>query len=229
MGRHRWFEVNWPISISHIASRMQNLAFDLKSNNGFILDRVRRDYIEAKFVQKMVVDETTLDPFGNQVEFSRTEFRQWHFRAQQSGPGLEIIDAPRSNHQFLSKISEVCDFSISVREASVDLMLWYEKIMQNKEISAIVDLLQFSQIDLQNGISLRTTIKSKKDLIDDMKLKFATGTTRVEKMRLRLDGRYRGFLVIGDNLSLVLDATYEDELASMVRKTIPDLQIDSSR
>src|ERR1035438_8658397 len=71
--RIRWFAAKWPIALRTLATKMKSHPFREDSLNGFIIERVRDNFINGRYVEKISYQETLTTPFGDQQIFDRTE------------------------------------------------------------------------------------------------------------------------------------------------------------
>jgi hypothetical protein len=164
MRRARWLSAKWPISMRTLASRMKSQLFVPESFDGFVIKRVRDDYIEAHYIEKFSYQETITDPFGQNSTFERISYRQIDFTLFTEFPNIELRDAHRSTREFLSKLLELCDFSVTVEPLSIDLLQWVERFESVFESHVLVDSLQISGIELESGIHAKMLLKGDEDV-----------------------------------------------------------------
>lgn len=142
MKRFRWFQVEWPTSIRTLARRIKMRTFEGESGHGFFIDRVRDDYLEARYVERVEYTDVVIDPFGKELTFDRVEFRQTLFRASSAAPGLELIDPPRNVQALMNRLSEAVDFEVAITPAVVDVLTWSAVLQNVGGVSSVVDSLQ---------------------------------------------------------------------------------------
>jgi hypothetical protein len=230
MNRFRWFQVDWPTSIRMLAKRIKLRTFDGESGHGFIIDRVRDDFLEARYVERVEYTEVVVDPFGKEMSFERVEYRQTLFRASAAAPGLELIDPPRNVQALMNRLSEAVDFEVAITPAIVDVLSWSAVLQNVGNVSSIVNSLQIGALEIEPGIVAKVVIKGDKDvrvacaaLTDDRK--FA-----MEKIQLRLASPYRGTVVLSSGGSAALsseDST--EELMLPLRTALADAMKSTKR
>lgn len=214
MKRFRWFRVEWPTSIRTLAKRIKLRTFDGESGHGFFIDRVRDDYLEARYVERVEYTDVVVDPFGKELTFERVEFRQTLFRASAFSPGLELIDPPRNVQALMNRLSEVVDFEVAITPATVGVLSWSAVLQNVGGVSSIVDSLQIGALEIESGIVAKVVVKGDRDvraacaaLTNDRK--FA-----MEKIQLRLASPHRGTVVLSSGGSAALSS--EDSIEQLM-------------
>src|SRR5215469_13253307 len=124
MTRVRWFTAEWPVSMRTLAAKMKSEPFREDRLQGFIVDRVREDSVEGRFIEKISYKETIKSPFGEEEVFDRVIYTQLEFNLSNKFPHLELWDAPRSTQAYISKLLEFSNFGVSIESLSVDLIEW---------------------------------------------------------------------------------------------------------
>ena len=76
MRRIRWFNAEWPVSLRTLAAKMRANPFREDSIEGFIVDRVRENLVEGRFIEKIAFQETSRDPFGSEHSFETYNLSQ---------------------------------------------------------------------------------------------------------------------------------------------------------
>jgi hypothetical protein len=143
---------------------MKKYPFTYDSLNGFIIERIRDELIEARFIEKLIYSEVTTDPFGNVDTFERVTYRSLDFTLFSSFPHIELKDSQRSTKEFINKLLEVCNFSLAISPVSVNLLDWVESLKTGLGYSICVDSLQISSLLLEEGVSAKVLLKGNKDV-----------------------------------------------------------------
>ena len=221
MTRLRWLVAEWPVPISMLAAKIKGSRFTPDNRNGFVVDSVRDDLVEARYVQRLDVTETVVDPFGNERSFDRVEYRQTYFRASAQWPGLELLNPPRSAQDLLNELSELLDFSVVIYPVAVDVLAWADAFQNMTGIASVVDSLQIGSLELDTGVTAKAVIKGDKDV-----RAAATSVTggrkfAMEKMQLRLQrpGLGTAVLTTAGTVKLSSDAAL-DFLRSALRESL---------
>lgn len=196
MSKFRWLHSEWPVSIRVLAKRIKAKPFDDVSNHGFVLDRARDDYLEARYIERIEYTDTVIDPFGNELLFPRVEFRQSIFRATAAKPGLELRNPPRSTQSLLNRLSEAVDFEVAIKQIEVDVLDWAAKFQVATQSSTIVDSMQVTALELEPGILAKAVIKGDRDARSACTTLTTGRRFTLEKVQLRLSERDHGAVVL---------------------------------
>lgn len=196
MKRFRWFQVEWPTSIRTLARRIKMRTFEGESGHGFFIDRVRDDYLEARYVERVEYTDVVIDPFGKELTFDRVEFRQTLFRASSAAPGLELIDPPRNVQALMNRLSEAVDFEVAITPAVVDVLTWSAVLQNVGGVSSVVDSLQIGALEIEAGIVAKVVVKGDRDVRAACAALTQDRKFAMEKIQLRLSSPYRGTIML---------------------------------
>lgn len=224
MKKFRWFKVEWPSSIRVLAKRIALRAFSEDSGHGFFVDRVRDDFLEARYVEKIEYTDVVIDPFGNELKFDRIEFRHTLFRASSSAPGLELIDPPRSVQALMNRLSEAVDFEVAITPVAVDVLRWAKLFQESGCVSADIDSLQIGALEIEKGIVAKVLIKGDRDVRAACDTLTHDRKFTIEKVQLRLVAPYRRATVVlsGSGSATFSSEGSAEELLAPLRATLTD-------
>lgn len=225
MSRHRWFCAEWPMPMRTLAKRLKSKQFGDQSRDGFVIDRVRDDFIEARYVERIDYTEKVVDPFGKELSFDRVEFRQCEFRATSQGPGLELLDAPRSTQGLVSRLTEVSDFELAIGVVSIDVIAWATAFQKFAEISGVVDSVQLGALELERGIVAKVVIKGDRDVREASTALTKGKRYALEKVQIRLQGSHRGAVVLTNVGGARIDVDDPDDFVIALRKALATTQL----
>ncbi|AXL78686.1 TPA: hypothetical protein ACGJ7L_004465 [Pseudomonas aeruginosa] len=219
MKRFRWFKVEWPSSIRTLAKRIAKRPFNEESGHGFFVDRVRDDFLEARYVEKIEYTDIVTDPFGNELKFDRVEFRHTIFRASSFAPGLELIDPPRSVQALMNRLSEAVDFEVAITPVSLDVLKWATLFQESGSVSAEIDSLQIGALEIEKGIVAKVLVKGDRDVRAACDVLTHDRKFSIEKVQLRLSNPYRKTTVVlsGTGAAVFSSDTLAEELLSPLR------------
>ena len=223
MTRHRWLKAEWPMTIQTLAKRVRQQEFSEGRASGFILDRVRDDSLEARFVERYEYTETVSDPYGKELTFDRLEFRQTAFRATPGWPGLELLDAPRSTQSLVSGLLEASNFELAVSPIDVNVLVWADELQQALGTEAVIDSLQVAALMVADGIKAKVMLKGEKDVRAACK-DIVQGRKHVlEKLQLRvIVGGTRTTVVLTNGACAKVDGIdVPTELVEYLRTSLP--------
>ena len=79
MNRIRWLDAQWPCSLRAIGAKLNDMPFTEESMDGFVVERIRDNFIEGIYVEKYSYQEIIADPFGKEDVIDRTGYRSTQF------------------------------------------------------------------------------------------------------------------------------------------------------
>lgn len=221
MKRYRWLKARWPISMRVLAKRLRAKAFDGVQVEGFVLDRVRDDFIDARFVEKVEYDDTVTDPFGVESSFHRVEYRKCEFKAMMDGPGLEIVDAPRTVQTMVSRLAEATDFALAISPLSVDVLAWATAVQRRLNVAGVVDSLQVGEVELSEGVQAKAVVRGGGDVLAATQALVHGKQHVIEKVQIRFSGSKRMTLLLTKRGVARFDQDPSEELLEVVRSSLP--------
>ncbi|WP_076997891.1 hypothetical protein [Variovorax sp. KK3] len=220
MKRYRWFRAEWPMGMRALAKRLKSKAFDEDSADGFVLDRVRDDCIEGRFIERFEYDDIITDPFGKELTFHRVDYNQCEFRTFDASPGLELVDAPRSVQAMVSRMLEATDFALAISPLSVNVLDWADTFQRAAKVSGLVDSMQLGALELASGISAKAVIRGDTDVREVGATLIEGRRHTLEKLQLRLPGLQRTKVVLTNVGSVKLESEVADELLPALRASL---------
>lgn len=223
MTRYRWFRVEWPIGMRALAKRLRSKAFDEASADGFVVDRIRDDRIEGRFIERFEYDDRGIDPFGKEYSFHRIDYKQCEFRAFDSSTGLELVDAPRSVQAMVSRMLEATDFALAISPVAVNVLDWADAFQREAKVSAVVDSMQLGSIALASGVSAKALIHGDSDVREVCTALIDGRQHRLEKLQLRLSSHGRTKVVLTNAGSVKLEPESAEELLPALRASLTSL------
>ena len=222
MTRIKWLSAEWPVSLRTIASRMRSRPFTPDNMDGFFVERVRDNKIEGRFVEKFAFAEKVTDPFGNEHVFERINYSQVSFQLNTEFPQIELRDAPRGLGVYLTRLSELTDFSVSISPISVDLLGWIEAIQAQTRAKAVVDSLDVSDLIADAGVTARVVIKGDRDVRQALHGLARNRKYSLEKLHLKLfDSTGITLLQLSSAGSVKLQDGSVERVLDIVRQAMP--------
>lgn len=224
MTRHRWLKAEWPMNIRTLAKCIRQQEFTEDRSSGFILDRVRDDVLEARFVERYEYTETVSDPYGKELTFDRLEFRQTSFRATSEWPGLELINAQRSTQSLISGLLEATRFELAVSPIDVNVLVWADELQRALGVEVVIDSLQVAALMIADGIKAKVMLKAEKDVRAACKEMVQERPHVLEKLQLRINlGGIRMTVVLTNGAGAKVDGIDVPlELVKQLRASLPN-------
>jgi len=215
MSRTRWLAVEWGLSLKQLANSLRTEQFTNKSAEGFVIDRVRRDSIEARYVQRVESTEVVVDPFGREASYDRVIFNEQPFLAATSYPGLQLSNGPRSLQSFYAALSRTTDFRFSAKQINVNVYAWLRACEKLLPGVLSVDAVQVGGISLRGSATARALVKavSGGDARDALEELLDGRQHVIEKVRLRVK-KAKGSVVLSANCSAAVTgiAPHDEQL-----------------
>lgn len=220
MTRRKWIRVQWPFEAPVLVERLRKSKFHDEARDGFIIDRVRSDSFEARFVEKIDVDETTIDPFGREIRYQATRFEQTKFAVSWDAFGLELVDPSRRIRHFINRLSEICDYSIALSPLSVDVTKWCSALEQRTEAALIVNNIQIAHLKINVDVEAKAVLTSTQDVRSASRV-LADGRDHViEKVRLRICSRPSTSLIMTIGGSATIIGLESEKLIANLRASL---------
>lgn len=221
MRRVRWLGAQWPITMRTLASRMKGRLFTPDSVDGFVIERVRDDCIEAHYIEKLSYQETVTDPFGEESVFERVKYRQVEFTLYAEFPNIELRDSHRNTRDFVNKLLELCNFSVTVEPVSVDLLGWVTRLEAILEVRVMVDSLQVSGVELESGIHAKMLLKGDGDVRPALDRVSSKRKFELEKLQVKIPAGNRSIPVhLSNSATARIPEDYWDEMLPALRKSL---------
>ena len=221
MKRVRWLKAQWPVTIRMLAAKMKTQLFTPNSFDGFVIERVRDDSIEAHYIEKLNYKEIVTDPFGNEESFDRTTYRRIDFTFFSEFPNIELRDAHRNTREFVSKVLELCNFSVAVEPVMVDLLLWAETLQEQLGKKVIVDSLQVTGLEFEPEINAKILLKGGRDVREALKHLSAKRKFTLEKIQVKIPVGQSFFPIHMSNSGIArIPKEYLDDYIRIVRESL---------
>ena len=222
MKRVRWFTAEWPISIRTLAAKMKATPFKEDRAEGFIVDRVRDNSVEGRFIEKTSYEETITSPFGEERVFDRVIYTQLEFNLSNEFPHLELWNPPRSIQAYISKLLEFSNFAVSIEPLSVDLIQWVNLFQTTIKQNVTIDSVQISGLEIQRGVTAKVVISGDKDVRDAIELIARKKQYRLEKLHLQVfsDGGAAP-IYLSNTGSVRLEGFHVENFLPALRSSLP--------
>lgn len=220
MSRIRWFRSTWHLSMSELAQKLRRRPFNEINLDGFVVDRVRENFVEARYIEKKRVIDTATDPFGSEVVTERFVFNHYPFRASVGALGLELLDCPRNSLLIVSRLIELANFSLSISPVDVDVVVWSEKVRSLLKGQVIANLMQVGGVEVERGIIARIVIKGDADVQDALKSFVKPYLHKVERIQLKLHNGQKGSITLSAGGATKIDTAEDDHFIDIVRNSL---------
>jgi hypothetical protein len=197
-------------------------AFREDGMNGFIIERVRDNFINGRYVEKIAFQETLTTPFGEEQIFDRILYRQVEFTLFSSFPNIELWDAPRSTQGYVSKLTELNNFNVALAPLSVDLLKWVSTFQAKIANAVTIDSLQISGLELEPKVTARVSINAEKDVRDALQRLAKGKSFDLDRVQMKLihEGQ-RIAIQLTNSGTAKIDESLVDEFLPALRESLP--------
>ncbi|MBX4961372.1 hypothetical protein [Rhizobium binae] len=210
MRKIKWLGLQTKLSIDDIAERLTKSAYTHERSEGFVLEQRRRDFISARFVERLHRVEEVIDPFGNPETFERYEYRSHEFGVFNYGPGLEFVDPSRGSQTLVARLLEIMDFDLAIAPLSIDIQSWAMNIQTLLGTDGVVDRVQAKNLQISGEALASVEIDAKSDAVGAFRKFVAVADASLQKLRVRLPAGAGGFTVTSQG---VLEVAGKEKLA----------------
>jgi len=192
MIKYRWLTVSLNKNVfADILTGMLKKEFSPRSNSGFRLEYARKNNIKARYIIKNIIQDKYEDPFGNIVVNDIITYDLFDFKLSLNYPNLILQNPPRNIKPFLSALSEVSNFKITIQPLMSNLSSWIESI-ETLFGKVIVIKLQGSGLSLSDKTSAQVLISGTEDVRRYWGSIFPATMPSMDKAKIRL--RYDGYI-----------------------------------
>lgn len=221
MKRVRWLRAQWPFAMSNLVASMKVHLFTVGSFDGFVVDRVRDDSVEGRYIEKFSYKESVIDPFGYEEFFDRVSYRSTEFTLYSEFPNVELRNGHRNSREFINKLQEICNFSVAIVPINISLLDWVGRFQEKINQKVTIDSLQISDFQLEAGISAKILIKGDKDVREALQNLSADRKFALDKVQVKIPtGQKIISINISSNGNVAIPEDYFSEFSNVLRQSL---------
>lgn len=172
MMKTKWFKVTFPINNLSLIKILQENSFKSNTSNGFELIDYDKSTIVAKFIEKTIVKEVIIDPFGNTETIEITKYFILNFTLYyiaNNSHFLILESPPRSIKCFINKLYELMGFGVFLINFSIDISKFIDILKQKYGSHAVrINSIKIGGVYLSNQTSAVIELISNGDLLKDL-------------------------------------------------------------
>jgi hypothetical protein len=142
---------------------VQNDQFTSEITSGFLLDILRPDFAEGRFVERFTLVDAITDPFGNKNEVERVTYSQLSFRLSRKAPHIEIYDAPRQTHSFINRLGEFTRGTVAIYSPEISIATWLAALAA-EATSSTVNRLLIADVQLDRSVQCKIALSGIEDV-----------------------------------------------------------------
>ena len=222
MNRVRWLNAQWPSSIRAVGKKLVNMPFTEDSMDGFVIERIRDDFIEGRYIEKFNYQELISTPFGSEEVFDRTGYRTTDFTLFDSPPHIELRNYQRSIKELISRLLEACSFNLTVTQPTVNLIDWISTLQDTLDQEITVDSLQVSGVEIDDGVTGKILLKGVKDVREATEILLAGRKHVLEKVQIKFPNLNKVIAIqLSNNGTAKLPEVFPNDLLRQLRTSFP--------
>lgn len=222
MKRVRWLNARWPSSMRTIGNKLKAMPFTEESMDGFAVERVRDDFIEGRFIEKFIYQEVIADPFGKEEVIERTGYRSTDFTLFSLFPYIELRNGQRSIKEFVNGLLQACNFNLVVSPITANLLDWVTSFQNSLGQKIMVDSLQVSGVELEEGITGKILLKGNKDVREAIDNIVEGKRYILEKVQVKLNVSGKNISIhLANNGTAKTPPDYTSDLLPLLRQSLP--------
>lgn len=222
MNRVRWLNARWPSAMRTIGNKLKAMPFTEESMDGFAVERVRDDFIEGRFIEKFLYQEVIADPFGKEEVIERTGYRSTDFTLFSNFPYIELRNGQRSIKEFVNRLLQACNFNLVVSPITLNLLDWVTSFQNALGQKIVVDSLQVSGVELQEGITGKILLKGNKDVREAINGIVNGKRYILEKVQVKLTASGKSIsILLSNNGTAKIPPDYTSDLLPLLRQSFP--------
>lgn len=222
MNRVRWLNAQWPMSIRAVGKKLNEMPFTDDNMDGFLIERIREDFVEGRYIEKYSYQEVISTPFGGEEVFDRIGYRTTEFTLFDSPPHIELRNYQRSLKALISRLLEACNFNLVVTPPTVDLIEWVSALQVAMDQKVTVDSLQVSAVEIEEGVTGKILLKGVKDVREAASILLSGRRHVLEKVQVKFaDLNKTGTIQLSDNGTAKLPAVLSNDLLGQLRFSFP--------
>ena len=223
MKRYRFLAADWPLAITTIGARLKAAPFTNERGDGFLLDRIRPDFLEGRHFERVVSTEVIENPFGEMSTYERVLYREVRFRLSKDYPQIELRNPPRSVRVFFNRLAEILEFGMAVEQLLVEPTEWADQARSLGSAQGFVQTIEISQLAVDEWTTAKIVLNGKKDVLKTVKNLVAKRPYRVDRVNLVLDTEIGKLAVLfSADGSVQLPDDSSPELLDHVRRALPE-------
>jgi hypothetical protein len=223
MARMKWFALSLSDSIQQIADELSKYAFSKMQSSGFELVSAQKSKVRCKFIEEIISNEISLDPFGEEIVNVVRRFQIFEFQIvllTKSKVLLEVYDPPRSLKKFSSSMAEVFGLVFSIEPLEIDILdlITNLKMMGDRKFWTIKKV-RMSSIRLNEASTAKVEVVSSKDAYAELRKNIDVTNAVLDRATVEYDDGEMAYQIdISSAGSLIGEKFILDQLAPALLK-----------
>ncbi|WP_026622593.1 hypothetical protein M728_005708 (plasmid) [Ensifer sp. WSM1721] len=221
--RVRWYGLQTELEASAIAGHLKNMPYKDGSPDGFVVEQLRPNFLEACLIQRVQTTHETIDPFGHEEKYEIVEYLRTHFRISPETSSLELRDPGRTGSKLVSRLLEALNHRFAIEQSSIDPLAWATRFREIVGVYGAIERVQIGSVAIGESAVGQVLVKGSGD-IADAAIKFVSPAEySLEKVQLRFRSA-RGLISFQRNASVVLSSSVDEQWMDALRNSLREVQ-----
>lgn len=220
MIRRRWISAKWPISMKEIARRMRQEDAIADNEKGFIVERVRDNFVEARYFERLQTVERLIDPFGRESEIDRVQYLQINFTAFDGPLGLEIVGTSKDVRKLTNSLERLCGYKLILSGVSVDPIAWAIETSRCSGVDFYTESIQISNMYVGPGISAKLVVTGTVDVGETTERFVQDRNHVIEKVKIQSKSRPKISVILTNGAAATISGAEISRVSSAVRESL---------
>ncbi|MCM2438473.1 hypothetical protein HGO34_01920 [Agrobacterium vitis] len=221
--RVRWYGLRTELRTNVIAAHLKKMPYRDGSPDGFVVEQLRPNFIDACLIQRLQTTHETIDPFGHQEKFELVEYLRTHFRISPDTSSLELRDPGRTGSRLISRLMEALNHRFSIEETSIDPLAWATRFREIVGVYGSIERVQIGSVAIADSAVGQLLVKGSGDIADAAIKFIAPADYSLEKVQLRFRST-RGSISFQRNASVILSSSFDEQWMDALRDSLREIQ-----
>lgn len=224
----KWIELTLNISIGELSDLLLPRIYNNTLGYGFDVSDIRESSFDAQYVEKNTYRETVITPDGDEQVISFDRYIKFNFSVFgfiKNTSFIKIENSPASLKKFISRLSEITNRKLFVKNNSLDIENLSKLIERISEIKSFrVKKIAISNIQItKSGVS-KIEIISEDNAMEDFLKTFKQKKYKLNRMRMLLTiGGLTGNIELARTGIILVD----DNIYHLIEDKLPKLVMSS--
>jgi hypothetical protein len=176
------------LSLNSLCKKMQSDLYSERRSSGFLIDEARRDYVLARYIKKIPIENEVISPAGEKFTQNYTVYETVVFEIRRDFIGLVLKNPPRSINSFISAFGILTDFKKPVRSVQVGLNIWLKNIHDGFGDNVVLKVAECEGVKFKDNATGSLKVSSNEALDVTMKCYLGDRKFGLKKMKLEIEG-----------------------------------------
>lgn len=186
--RVKWNRLRTSLSLSELIDYFRQNKYSDDRGYGYSSFEVDEHNISAIYTEKNIVEDTIVDPLGNQHVQIVTEYIYINFSLISLSTKLYLLciyNPPKSIKNFTDKICSGLNYKIGLSTIDIDLSKFYSALKEKDEVSLIkLKKIKVSSLVINDNAKSSIEVSSRKNAINDLYELIGARKFKIDKMKI---------------------------------------------